>query len=45
MCKVMPQEQRITEIGITELRSLRSSYSSNFRTLWALRNIKHSQIF
>jgi hypothetical protein len=26
MCKVMPQEQGITEIGITELRSLRSSF-------------------
>jgi hypothetical protein len=45
MCKVMPQEQGITEIGTTELRSLRSSYSSNSRTLWALCNIKHSQIF
>jgi len=45
MCKVMPQEQGITEIGITELRSLRSSYSSNSRTLWELRNINHSQIF
>jgi hypothetical protein len=45
MCKVMPQEPGITEIGTTELRSLRSSYSSNAWTLWALRNIKHSQIF
>jgi hypothetical protein len=45
MCKVMPQEEGITEIGTSELRRLRSSYFSNACTLWALPNIKHSQIF